>query len=675
MATTKNLTVELLLKAIDEMSGPIRQVAGSIKAMEDVAENTQGLKELGDNLRSMGTQSIIAGGAILASLAAPIAAFKDLQDAETRAQVAFMTRSGTDTWFSAISKEAVRLGNLLPGTTRDFEQMAAQLKEMGISSESIANGGLEATADLRVLINGVSPEDAADLVATFKNSLHVADADFKELVDTTQKAHFSTGLGLNDFSETLKYIGPLLNQMGVSGKTAAEQILTLAGEMSKQGIRGSMLGTALREMALQLASVGSNSAHSAKYLETLGKAGIQLEFYRNGKFLGIQNLLEQLEKLNALNPQDKILVLQEIFGQRAATALAAISSLGAKGFQQAQAQLQDQASLADRLKTVLGSLSSHWEAASGTVVNMLASIGRSLGPILNAALSAVNTIAAAVQGFAERHQVLTATLAVAVGVVGLLVTAFGAFTFALGTAFIAASVWPVGLAALSAGLGIVTGMLGGAIAATWAWTAALLANPITWIVAGVIALAVSVYEIFKHWSAVKGFFAEVWHWLRAAGTQIFDAGANLVNMLWSGIKSVASKPVQAFRSIVQHIRDHLPFSPAKVGPLKDLHRVKMMETLASSMQAAPAIRAMRTALAAAVAMPVIASTGTAGIPLNSAPRAAIYVTYSPTVTIGAGANPAMKSLVEELLAEHKAELLRAIEDATNDKARTSFKGH
>ncbi len=62
-------------------------------------------------------------------------------------------------------------------------------------------------------------------------------------------------------------------------------------------------------------------------------------------------------------------------------------------------------------------------------------------------------------------------------------------------------------------------------------------------------------------SAIEGF-----------GPRMYQAGRNIVNTLTEGIKSMMSAPVDAIRQILSTARDYLPFSPAKVGPLRDLDR-------------------------------------------------------------------------------------------------------
>jgi len=69
-----------------------------------------------------------------------------------------------------------------------------------------------------------------------------------------------------------------------------------------------------------------------------------------------------------------------------------------------------------------------------------------------------------------------------------------------------------------------------AIAGAWAFTAALLANPITWIVLAIVALIVIIILLVKNWDKVKAVVIRVWNavveWIRGAVAKIktFFAG-------------------------------------------------------------------------------------------------------------------------------------------------------
>ncbi|HXS18933.1 MAG TPA: hypothetical protein VN764_17155, partial [Polyangiaceae bacterium] len=168
-----------------------------------------------------------------------------------------------------------------------------------------------------------------------------------------------------------------------------------------------------------------------------------------------------------------------------------------------------------------------------------------------------------------------------------------------------------------------------AVRASMAWSAALLANPITWIVVGVALAALVIYkywepisgfftglwsDIVGAWNAAPAFFSELWNsipimvsdamqgvlnWL--GSFSLFQAGANVLGTLVDGIQSMASAPVNAVLDVVTKVRRLLPFSPAKDGPLRDLHKVKLVETIAGAVRPQPLVTAMRGAALAGMA--------------------------------------------------------------------------
>lgn len=109
--------------------------------------------------------------------------------------------------------------------------------------------------------------------------------------------------------------------------------------------------------------------------------------------------------------------------------------------------------------------------------------------------------------------------------------------------------------------------------------------------------------VIKHWSSITAWFGNLWErvkgifngftgWLFGLGTTFWNAGKNIIESIWKGIKAVVNKPIEAIREMVGKIRDYLPFSPAKTGALKDIHRIRLIETIAQSIKAGPLINAI-----------------------------------------------------------------------------------
>lgn len=76
-------------------------------------------------------------------------------------------------------------------------------------------------------------------------------------------------------------------------------------------------------------------------------------------------------------------------------------------------------------------------------------------------------------------------------------------------------------------------------------------------------------------NGIKAAYDTVINW----GKTFFDAGANIVGMIAGGISSAIGKVTDAIGDITQKIRNFLPFSPAKEGPLRDLNKLNFGGTI------------------------------------------------------------------------------------------------
>lgn len=119
--------------------------------------------------------------------------------------------------------------------------------------------------------------------------------------------------------------------------------------------------------------------------------------------------------------------------------------------------------------------------------------------------------------------------------------------FRLGTVLVGA-LGQAALGLLAFNFGPLIAGLSGAIASVWSFTAALLANPITWVVVAVAALAGAVYFIYKNWEPIKAFFSGVWDSLMSGvSTTLAWVGENLG---WTPLGMLVNnwEPVKTFFS-------------------------------------------------------------------------------------------------------------------------------
>lgn len=104
------------------------------------------------------------------------------------------------------------------------------------------------------------------------------------------------------------------------------------------------------------------------------------------------------------------------------------------------------------------------------------------------------------------------------------------------------------LVAAIANIGIAVGSLAtalvGAIPGITAFGAALLANPITWIVAGIVAGAAAAYLVYENWDKVSGWLGRVWDTIKDTFGDSFDFIADLfMNFTPIGLMMQAMSPV------------------------------------------------------------------------------------------------------------------------------------
>ncbi|EHA0988683.1 phage tail tape measure protein [Escherichia coli] len=121
-----------------------------------------------------------------AGLTLSLKSYADQENAATGLKVAMMDANGeVGKSFQDINKLAIGLGNQLPGTTADFQNMMQMLVRQGIPAENILGGVGKATAYLAVQLKK-TPEAAAEFAAKMQDATGTASEDMMGLFDTTE---------------------------------------------------------------------------------------------------------------------------------------------------------------------------------------------------------------------------------------------------------------------------------------------------------------------------------------------------------------------------------------------------------------------------------------------------------------------------------------------------------
>lgn len=130
--------LKALITGVDRLSPALSKMQKKIRGFKRQAEEA-----------SQG--GLALGGGLAAGLTLSLKSYADQENAATGLKVAMMDANGeVGKSFQDINKLAIGLGNQLPGTTADFQNMMQMLVRQGIPAENILGGVGKATAYLAV---------------------------------------------------------------------------------------------------------------------------------------------------------------------------------------------------------------------------------------------------------------------------------------------------------------------------------------------------------------------------------------------------------------------------------------------------------------------------------------------------------------------------------------------
>ncbi|HDX8614916.1 phage tail tape measure protein [Aeromonas sp. FDAARGOS 1408] len=556
--------LKALITGVDKLSPALKGIRKNIKSWQR-------------DLKSAGEGAPAIGAGLAAAVGGSLAAFAQSENAATGLKVAMMDASGSvGPEFKKMNDLAVGLGNKLPGTTADFQDMMTMLQRQGLSAETVLGGVGEATAYLAVQL-GKAPAAAAEFAAKMQDATGTASKDMMSLFDTIQKAFY---MGVDDtnmlsfFSKT----SSVLKMIDKDGLKASQSLAPLAIMMDQMGMAGESSGNAIRKV-LQ-AGFDSKKINAANRL--MSRKGIKLDFTDGkGEFGGLDNLFSQLHKLQSLTSQQRTTIIKQIFGDDAETlqVVNALIDKGRSGYDEIQQKMARQASLQQRVGAQLGTLKNLWDAMTGTAVNGLAAIGGAFQGEAKDTVTWLGDMAAKFSEFAAANpEVIRGVVGVAAGFAALKLVLYAcgvAATF-FGNALTAT---PLGLilrgVAMAAGLIIANwGTIGPWFQRTWAGIVGFFSD--AW--AGIKAVSLDAWELIKsaffnfsplgilikNWDPIVGYFRSLWAQIKPYIEPLMN-GAKWASETAS---SLASGAKGAFGSAVDTVGSWFGGSPlGKHSPL------------------------------------------------------------------------------------------------------------
>ncbi len=525
-------------RQLAEQERRLREVGERQRKLNAIKAKAEKTRELRNSLAGNGAGAMAAGVTTGMTLLAPVKAYSESENAANQLAGSMMGPGGkVAPEFEKINRLAVALGDKLPGTTADFQNMMTMLRRQGMSAQVILGGLGESAAYLGVQLQ-MAPTAAAEFAAKLQDATQTSEKDMMNLMDVIQKG-FYAGVDSGNMLQGFSKISSAMDIIHKKGLDAAKTFVPLLVMADQASMAGESAGNAYRKIF----QATLNNKKIGKANDALAGTGIKLSFQNNkGQFAGLENLYAQLEKLRKITDDGKRQsVINTLFGDDAETlqALNIMINKGIEGYRETAAKLENQASLRERVDASLNTLGNKWEAATGSFTNAMASIGETVAPALKKLADWLGELASRLDGFVKRHPQLTSALFKLAAGFAIVATTAGVVSLAL-----ASVLGPMAVVRMSAGvMGLkfssAFGLIGKAISSVGKsiiWLGRLMfANPILAVI-GLIA-AGAIY-IWQNWDTLEPKFKAMWDAVCNATSTAWDWIKEKASAAWEGIKSL-----------------------------------------------------------------------------------------------------------------------------------------
>jgi len=450
------------------------------------------LRAFGAGVQRVGARIAAMGAAMAAPLLASAKVFAGFDD-QMRAVQGVLGATGED--FDKLTAKAKVLGRTTSYTASEVAGAMLELARAGFDTKQIDS----ATGAMLALARATGT-DLAEATAIAGNTLRAFSMDASQMgrtSDVMAATANNSAQTLSDLGEAMKYTAPVADEFGLSLEQTAKSL----GYLANFGIKGSMAGTTMKNIMLQLADPSIR-----KKLEQLGVSVTNAA----GEFEGVDTILGGLgTALQGLPAPKRLEIMKDLFGKRAVTGGI---KLTAASFEKLNHAIDNAAGTAKRTADVMdsgigGAMRRMWSMAEGAAI----AIGESLAPVLSQMGAAITAIGGRITEWIERNREVVVTVLQITAVV----LATGAAMILLGGI--------IKLAAAS--LGVLVGITKLAILAfkVFGVVMGLFFSPVALIIAAVGALGAYIITATEAGAKALGWLGEKFGGLKDDAVQAYEA--------------------------------------------------------------------------------------------------------------------------------------------------------
>lgn len=395
------LKLALVLTAYDKASGIIDSMTNRANANFDKMHAAQKKMEEGFYLMAAGKKGFDM-------LKPAVEAYGELQEAGNDLRASMLRPGGVldEGMYSKIMSMSGNLSDSYKGSSASYLDMTRVLKNNRIDETDILGGIGESTAKLADFLK-MPAASIGEFAAHMKNDMGVAVGEMGGMMDLIARVA-NAGVGKNG-SETVTEMNEFFSKtslglanLGVKGLEAGKQVGALGALFMSRGLSGATVGTNFRRIFDAMRDgdkLGSVIATAKQY-------GVALQFFdKDKKFMGIDNFVSQIGKLQDLDPEKTASVFKGFAGKQGLSTdfIEFLSKNGVKGYAEYIEKIKEQGTLDQKLQQIMGGLNYEQSVMDSSWTNLKATFGAALAPALTGFLNLLNALIVKTRYFLEAH--------------------------------------------------------------------------------------------------------------------------------------------------------------------------------------------------------------------------------------------------------------------------------
>ena len=515
LSTTRNILKEKKID-LNDTAKAYDKLEKSIKAAENATKKftkASSVNNIANKFSSAGNKMLAGAGAVAGTLYKPVqeAINAESNFSDVKKQFDFNSKEEEEKFKKDLHK--IITEKKIAISLDELYGAAASAGQSGLNQEEAVEY-IELASKIGMAFD-MNREEAAQAMFEMKNALKLP---YEGLIELTDKMNY---LG-NTTGASAAKITDFVNRTGNIGKLAgfsADKVAAIGASLIEQGMDADVAATGAKKVFSAMTKGNAVTKNQAKIYKSLGIDPVQLSKLAQEDAQKALNLL--FTKINSKSKDEQGAIMTLLFGEegkRGAAAIAAnldrvnenlakVNGDEAKGSVDKEADIK-RATTANQLAIANGKLSI-----------ILSQLGTTVLPSVNSALEWFSNFLSKISAYQEKHPELFKkimdSLVKGVVVLGGLGVAFKGVAGVLKiysnylkiAGFmtkhqVGTNILRTGSKLFTFGKRLIKGV-GTLSKAFIKFGATMLASPITWVIAGIIALVAAGYLLYKNWDTVK----------------------------------------------------------------------------------------------------------------------------------------------------------------------------